>query len=201
MIKSIIFDWGGVLIERPTPGLIKYFSKYFKVTEERFTMAHTKYIDPFQRGKLEEKIYWKKICLKLSVDKPTEEYLWTKAFKKVYIEKKEVFTLASTLQNNRYKTCMLSNTEIPLMNFFYEQGYHMFDEQVFSCKEGFRKPDKKIYEITLDRLDTDPDETLLIDDREENIAGAKKLGIHAVLFKNINDLIEDLYSFSINLSQ
>ena len=30
MIKSIVFDWGGVLIDRPTPGLLNYFSKYFK---------------------------------------------------------------------------------------------------------------------------------------------------------------------------
>ena len=27
MIKAIIFDWGGVLIENPAPAMIKYFKR------------------------------------------------------------------------------------------------------------------------------------------------------------------------------
>jgi hypothetical protein len=49
MIKSIVFDWGGVLIDRPTPHLLHYFAEYFNITEEKFNNAHKKYEDSFQK--------------------------------------------------------------------------------------------------------------------------------------------------------
>ena len=85
------------------------------------------------------------------------------------------------------------------MEFFFEQGYDMFDVLVFSCKEGYRKPEKEIYEITLSRLKSQPEETLFIDDREENIRGAESLGIQAILFENNEQLKEKLAPFVLKI--
>lgn len=199
MIKSIVFDWGGVLIDRPTPGLLNYFSKYFKVSEEKFNNAHKKYVHFLQKGILPENLYWEKMCSDLVVNKPDEKSLWKQAFKSVYQEKKDIFDIATVLKKNGYKTGFLSNTEAPSMEFFYEQGYDMFDVLVFSCKEGFRKPEKKIYEITLHRLKTKPEETIFIDDREDNIKGAESLGIQTILFKDSKHLREKLESFNLKI--
>lgn len=197
MIKSIVFDWGGVLIKNPEPDLLKYFAEYFNTNTETYKNHNKKYIDSFQKGKLPEKKYWEKICKDLQVKKPTEKSLWKKAFKTVYQEKKENFSLIKMLRKNGYQIGFLSNTEIPSMNFFLEQRYYMFDVLVFSCKEGYRKPERKIYEITLNRLKTNPEETLFIDDKEEFRRGAEKLGIHTILYKNSQQLKEKLKSFSI----
>lgn len=199
MIKSIVFDWGGVLIDRPTPGLLKYFSKYFNVSEEKFNNAHKTYAASFQKGTLLEDNYWEKMCTDLSKNKPVEKSLWKKAFRSVYQEKTDVFNIATVLKKNGYMTGFLSNTETPAMSFFYEQKYNMFDVLVFSCKEGFRKPEKEIYEITLRRLNTKPEETLFLDDRIENIRGAESLGIQTILFKDSEHLREKLASFSIKI--
>ena len=199
MINSIVFDWGGVLIDRPTIGLLHYFAGYFNITGEKFINTHKKYEDSFQKGTLPEDSYWEKMCADLSVNKPVERSLWKKAFKSVYHEKKDVFNLVIALKKNGYKTGFLSNTETPAMEFFHEQKYSMFDVLIFSCKEGFRKPGKEIYEITLDRLNTRPDETIFIDDRIENIRGAESLGIRTILFINNKDLREKLTSFSIKI--
>lgn len=199
MIQSIVFDWGGVLIDRPTPGLLHYFAEYFNTTEEKFYNIHKKYVDSFQKGILPENNYWEKMCTDLSVNKPVEKSLWKQAFKSVYREKKDVFNLVSVLKKYGYKTGFLSNTETPAMEFFLEQKYNMFDVLVFSCKEGFRKPEKEIYEITLRRLNTRPEETLFIDDRIENIRGAESLGIYTILFKDSKHLREKLASFSIKI--
>ena len=103
------------------------------------------------------------------------------------------------MKNNGYKTGFLSNTETPAMEFFHEQKYDMFDVLVFSCEEGFRKPGKEIYEITLDRLNTQPEEMLFIDDRIENIRGAESLGIRTILFKDSEDLREKLEAFHLKI--
>jgi len=199
MIKSIVFDWGGVLIDKPTPGLLHYFAEYFNTTEEKYYNTHKRYVDSFQKGTLPEDKYWEKMCNDLSKNKPVEKSLWKQAFKSVYQEKKDVFNLLIALKNNGYKTGFLSNIETPAMNFFYEQKYNMFDVLVFSCKEGFRKPEKEIYEITLRRLNTQPEETLFIDDRIENIRGAESLGIQTILFKDSEHLREKLESFHLKI--
>ena len=76
MIKSIVFDWGGVLIDRPTSGLLNYFSEYFNTTEEKFNNTHKKYVDSFQKGTLPEDSYWDKMCTDLSKNKPVDKSLW-----------------------------------------------------------------------------------------------------------------------------
>lgn len=199
MIKSVVFDWGGVLIDRPTSGILQFFSNYFKVSKEMFNNAHKKYNDSFQKGILKEELYWDNICNDLSVKKPDQKSLWKQAFKSAYHEKQDVINLVKILKNNGYQTGFLSNTEIPAMEFFHEQSYDLFNVLVFSCEEGYRKPDKEIYEITLMKLRTKPEDTLFIDDRKENIRGAKSLGIQAILFNNINQLRESLESLPLKI--
>ncbi|OGP82188.1 MAG: hypothetical protein A2Z08_01070 [Deltaproteobacteria bacterium RBG_16_54_11] len=75
----------------------------------------------------------------------------------------------------------------------------MFDAAVFSCAEGTRKPEQKIYEIALERLGVKPHEAVFIDDRVDFIAGAKKLGIHTILFKDPEQVKQELASFAISL--
>jgi len=199
MIKAIVFDWGGVLIDRPTPGLLRYFAHYFNVSEEQFNNAHQKYGASLQKGILTEDQYWDNICADLSVNKPNEQSLMKQAFKHAYKEKPEVFTLVSNLKTNGYILGLLTNIEISSMEFFHEHNYNMFDVLVFSCQEGCRKPEQKIFEITLQRLHTKPEETLFIDDRIENIKGAESLGIHAILFENNSNLKEKLAPFVLKM--
>jgi putative hydrolase of the HAD superfamily len=47
----------------------------------------------------------------------------------------------------------------------------------FSSDIGKRKPDAEIFEFVLNENKLDPAKTLFIDDTEQHILGAKKLGI------------------------
>jgi epoxide hydrolase-like predicted phosphatase len=87
---------------------------------------------------------------------------------------------------------------MPAMQFFYEQGYAMFDAAVFSCMEGTRKPEQRIYEIVLERLGVEPREAVLIDDRAEFCRAAQALGIHTILFDNPQQVRQELASFAIS---
>lgn len=60
---------------------------------------------------------------------------------------------------------------------------HM-DGGVFSCYVKLIKPDPAIYQYLLGKYDLKAEECLFIDDREENIAAARELGMQAVRFEN-----------------
>ena len=58
----------------------------------------------------------------------------------------------------------------------------LFELVVDSCVEGIRKPNPKIFELTLQRMGIDdPSRTVFLDDYPANIAAAQKLGMKTVL--------------------
>lgn len=72
-----------------------------------------------------------------------------------------------------------------------------FDAFFSSCYLGLRKPDRKIYQVALDVLQRDPEETAFIDDRAENVAAAASLGIHAIQYRGSAKLQEELAKLGI----
>jgi putative hydrolase of the HAD superfamily len=67
----------------------------------------------------------------------------------------------------------------------------IFDVVVDSAFVGTRKPEPRIYELTLEALGVDAGSALLIDDIEANCTGARELGIQAVWFQSSEQAIAD----------
>ena len=94
----------------------------------------------------------------------------------------------------------LSNTEIPTMEYFFENDYKKyFDATTFSCAEKTVKPEERIYNLTLKKLDVQPNESIFIDDKLDYIEGAKKVGMNGIVFKTPEQLVKELVSFSIDI--
>ena len=68
----------------------------------------------------------------------------------------------------------------------------IFDVVVDSGFVGTRKPDREIYEITLERLDVAAPAAVFIDDIEVNCTAAAELGMRAVWFRNTEQAIQDI---------
>lgn len=71
-----------------------------------------------------------------------------------------------------------------------------FDGILVSADEGVTKPDRRIYEIFLARFGLKPEECLFIDDREDNVEGAKAAGMQACVFRNDFEAIKAAYALS-----
>lgn len=59
----------------------------------------------------------------------------------------------------------------------------MFETVVDSAFVNCRKPDPRIYQLTLERVQLEPEQCIFIDDMEINIEAANELGIHGVHFR------------------
>jgi HAD superfamily hydrolase (TIGR01509 family) len=75
----------------------------------------------------------------------------------------------------------------------------MFDVLIFSCWEGIKKPEKKIYELALERLGTRPAEAVFIDDKPRCIKGARKAGLKTILFESIYQVKDELTKLSVQI--
>ena len=192
VIESVIFDWGGVLIEDPAPGLVKYCSKALGVSKEDYIKECDKFGGDFQKGVISEEEFWGGMCGGLGVSKPEVPSLWADAFKAAYVPREGIFSLAAGLRKKGYKTAFLSNTEEPAMRYFHQLGYDMFEVLVFSCAEGTSKPERRIYELTIERLGVKAGESVFIDDKPEYINGAQRAGLNTILFESVSQVKNEL---------
>ncbi len=80
----------------------------------------------------------------------------------------------------------------------YEQCYNSisfierFDGCIFSFREGIVKPDPEIYQTLLRRYDLKAEECVFIDDTEENVISAEKLGFRGIVFTGYEDAVAKL---------
>ena len=91
---------------------------------------------------------------------------------------------ASTLDalKGRYKLGVISDTWPSIERILRHGGIeNYFDTKTFSCFLGTYKPDSRMYLHALEQMKLPPEQTIFIDDGEENLDGAAKCGIQPVL--------------------
>ena len=82
-----------------------------------------------------------------------------------------------------YQTYILSNAAQSFYDYFPRfSPLDDFDGVVVSSDVHLIKPDVRIYEYLLEKYHLNPQECLFLDDREDNVEGARKAGMQAMLF-------------------
>ena len=70
-----------------------------------------------------------------------------------------------------------------------------FDDKIISGREFLVKPDPQIYKLAMSRFDLVPEETLFIDDREDNIQSAQSLGFQTIHLTDPSTIKSDIKKF------
>lgn len=192
MIKAVVFDLGGVLLDNPAPIMIEYFEKHLGINGEDLVRISKTYISDFQKGLVSEGKIWQTVMEKLGVNIQIKKSIWKEAIREAYYPRKEMFSLVRDLKKNGLKVGILSNTEIPTVDFLREKDFSMFDAVIFSCLEQSRKPEKEIYLLLMKQLKLQAENIVFIDDREENVIAGQNLGIKGILFENSKQVKDDL---------
>jgi len=109
------------------------------------------------------------------------------------------------LKNKGFKTVLLSNSNSGFVKgkiyTTYPEFESLFNEIIISSDVGMLKPDKNIYLYALNKVNSKPEESLLIDDSKKNVDGATKLGINGFLYTDSDSFSEHLKKLGINFAE
>ncbi|MCB2207270.1 MAG: HAD family phosphatase [Bacteroidetes bacterium] len=202
-IKTIIFDFGGVILDIDPQITIKEFQKMgFKdVAKTKSKEFIEDIIRKFERGIYTPEVFRKKLraFLELDVSDQKLDDAWNALIYDIPAERIEI--LEQVKKN--YQMLLLSNSnEIHYdlyvrdlqLRFGYREFDELFDKAYFSFDMHLSKPDPEVYEFIINQHNLKPSQTLFIDDNEENIAAASKLGLKTYLLakpERVRDIFEN----------
>lgn len=86
--------------------------------------------------------------------------------------------------SGKFKLGLLSNVGRGWLDNFLETNLvkGLFDAEILSGEVKTMKPEPKIFLLMAKKLNVKPSECIMVDDREENIEGAKIAGMRGIVF-------------------
>lgn len=195
MIKQIIFDFGGVLLDLDKSKTNKALYNLFGVetsNEDAFISIFRAYeVGAFSEGSFLHRLQ------RLSSNVITEKNLVDAYNAMLGPMPKHRFEMLESLAKD-YEIYLLSNTNHTHMSFVFqylkkEYGINDFNERFFkkayySHLINLRKPNSDIFDFICDDAQIEKQTSLFIDDSLVNVEGAKKAGLNAVQHNPSTDI-------------
>lgn len=184
-IRLVAFDYGGVLTAPPFTDLLRY--------EAELGLAEGVLCAEFRGGSLMREA---ELGRRAVVDVLEE---WRKAIATTHAVEVDLERIYASFRTaaavNPYMIDLLHRIDLPLAlvtnNLAEARGRwtrHLpldrFAVVIDSSEVGVRKPDPEIWALLLERTGLSPDEIVMIDDFEENVAGAQSAGLRTILFSD-----------------
>ena len=200
-INSIIFDFGGVILDIDTRLTVEAlkdlgFKDWDKLDTPEF---YREVIFPLEKGEDSPEVFRNKMrnFLKMDLADAAIDTAWNALLFQLQGDRIRLLESART----HYNIFLLSNSNIIHYYEFVKDlsthfGYSRFDElfhkAYFSFQLQLIKPDRKIYDFVIQDQQLDPTRTLFIDDRLDNIEGARLTGLKTRHLTN-GDRLTDLF--------
>ena len=201
-IKSIIFDFGRVILHDPdTEIMIKDMAVSCGVPFPKALDVVNDLIPPFQRGELNEENFWQKFTFQTGAILPTNyRELWVREYSPRCRIDNNIISLVMQLKLNEYKVMLMSNIIPPHATINKEKGYFSyFDSIILSFEVRARKPELKIYQTALARYNLQPKEAIYIDDILEYVQAARSIGLKGIHYQDLIQLKKELLQLGVKL--
>ncbi len=195
-LRAVIFDYGMVLTEPANALAHQLMLGLTRLDAAAFEHAYWLHRPAYDRGTLHGLTYWQALARTANIMlEPVviaqlielDIRMWTDL-------NPTMMRWVEQLHAADLRTAILSNMSADVLahmraNFDW---LRRFDQLTWSCELDMLKPEPGIYRHTLERLGVRAEEALFLDDREENIEGARAVGLHALVFRTVAQLRDDL---------
>lgn len=193
-----VFDFGGVVIKwKSNNPIFDNVADRYGVPREEMRKVLLEDLPRLEAGKVSMRGYLEDALAKFGKslregDSPEE--LWTEPFERLVKFREGTLRLVESLRRKGFLVYLFSNTSMPHVDFLRRMRWHeLFDGFLSSCELRSVKPSKTAFRRALKTIGADPSEVVFIDDREENVKGARDSGIRwAFRFTSVAGLRRDI---------
>ncbi|MFH0792335.1 MAG: HAD-IA family hydrolase [bacterium] len=195
MLKALIFDLNGVLVQGPF--LSERFKDKYGAPVDVFLPALKEIMAKVRKPEAGDAfLYWQPYFAKwgLKIEKQEFFNFWFKAEK----EAPEIIEMARVVKARGLKLFILSNNfeeRAIYCRDHFSFIHDIFDNVYYSWQTGFVKPDPRAFTNLLFVNGLTPEECLYIDNTEENIGVARDIGMNAEIYTDTAGLKKTLTSF------
>lgn len=197
-VKSIVFDFGGVLAKPDQELIVSYLANYFGVQPEEIRELQLHELE-WIRLTVKEFEFWTKFANDRGQELPSN---WWATYQNVKLDSVReipgIGDLLSELRERGYQIEILSNFEPWMEPLLDRLAYRDFFDRIYlSYQTKLEKPSEGAYLNVLQQSDHHSNQIIFIDDQKPNVVAAQKLGIDAVQFISVEQLRADLVRRSI----
>ena len=200
MVKVVIFDIGGVLVENSYFPLLCQLAEQYQIDLAKLQSFATPFFDQVMLGGMNEVELFDQISRHFDLSESGEE---------LDIKVGELFRPIAPVWDyvkqlhGRYRLAILSD----LGNGWISRHEREFDiekyfEHLFySSRLKMRKPDPRFFQHLLATMGVTPAECVFIDDKPDNIAAAQNLGMNGIIYKDSTQLRQELAELGVQLTE
>lgn len=194
MIKAVIFDLDGTLLDRDSSlkhfiknQYKKYMSDLKHVSEQQYT---ERFIELDNKGYVWKDKVYQQLVQEYSISNLTWERLledYINSFQYSCIPFPNMEYVLKELKNKGILLGMVTNgfTKFQNLNLKALGIHNLIDTILISEQEGIKKPQPEIFLRALEKLGVTPEESLYVGDHPENdVIGAQNVGMKAVWKKD-----------------
>lgn len=192
-LRAVIFDFGGVLCFPPTDRQLSEAAALCGLSTSEFVHAFWFKRHDYDRG-ADSATYWRDFAG--VIGRTFDDAMVREMIRREidFWSRYDARLLAWTADLRRVglRTGILSNLPLPIgENLRATAGFlDHFDQVTFSYRLGVIKPEPGIYRYALQGLGVAPQEALFLDDRSDNVEGARAIGLNAEVFTTWEEFLE-----------
>lgn len=198
MRPIFIFDFGGVVIKwRNNNPIFDYIADRYGVPRAEMRRVFELALPALETGDVSMRHFLDEALGKFGKrlakgDSPDQ--LWSLPFERLVKFRTGTVELVSSLRRRGYLVYLFSNTSMPHARLVRRKGWDkLFDGFLTSCELRSMKPGAAAFERVLASVGAKPSDVAFIDDKEENVKGAKDYGIRwAFRFTSLPRLRKDV---------
>jgi putative hydrolase of the HAD superfamily len=193
---GVIFDYGGVLAFHQTKEDVERLAQISGFTPEILARLYWSERGEYDKGLMTAEDYWNGMARRMDRTFSADEIRqliqadndsWTHFDEQMY-------AYVESLRSAGKRLAVLSNMPHELGETLKAtgQGFSPFHHITLSYEVRSIKPEPQIYEHCLNGLGLPAKDVLFLDDRPENIEGARRVGIEGIRFTSRDEILPQL---------
>jgi putative hydrolase of the HAD superfamily len=200
-VRALVLDYGGVLSLPQDPASVGRMVEHLGVDGDLFRRIYRQHRPAFDSGLVTGEQYWRRVVEGCGLDPKRVDlgYLIAQDVQSWTQLNEAMVRFVHDVRQRVYRLAMISNMTMNTLVSMRRnwKWLALFDECVFSCEIGSNKPGHEIYETCLGRLGLAAGTCLFVDDSVENVWGAQRVGMAAIVFESTGQFLAELERYKL----